>query len=116
MKDPAAATAAGLQKVTPETCLACHAEAHGKPFDYEAAVKEIAHPTVAPELIVEPRYKTPINLALRPDGRELYVTCQAADSVIVVDTQTRKKVAEIPVGGQPMDVTFSPDGDTSLRQ
>ena len=110
MKDPAAAAAAGLQKVTPETCLACHAEAHGKPFDYETAVKEIAHPTVAPELIVEPRYKTPMNLAFRPDGRELYVTCQAADSVIVVDAQSRKKVAEIPVGQQPMDVAFLPDG------
>ena len=30
--------------------------------------------------------------------------------MIVVDTATRRKVAEIPVGGQPMDVTFSPDG------
>jgi YVTN family beta-propeller protein len=110
MKDPAAATVAGLKKVTPDTCLACHADAHGKPFDYESAVKEIAHPTVAPALIVEPRYKTPINLALRPDGRELYVTCHAADSVIVIDTESRQKVAEIPVGRQPMDVAFSPDG------
>jgi YVTN family beta-propeller protein len=40
----------------------------------------------------------------------LYVTCEAASSVVVVDTATRGKVAEIPVGGQPMDVTFSPDG------
>ena len=110
MKDLAAATAAGLQKVTAETCLACHANAHGKPFDYETAVLQIAHPTTAPQIELEPRYKTPINLTLHPDGRQLYVTCEAAYSVIVVDTMTRQKVAEIPVGGQPVDVVFSPDG------
>ena len=99
-----------LPKTTEQTCTACHANAHGKPFDYAAAVAAIAHPKVPPEIKVEPRYKTPLNLALRPDGRELYVTCEAAYSVIVVDTATRRKVAEIPVGGQPMDVTFSPDG------
>jgi YVTN family beta-propeller protein len=99
-----------LPKTTEQTCAACHASAHGKPFDYAAAVAAIAHPKVPPEIKVEPRYKTPLNLALSPDGRELYVTCEAAYSVVVVDTATRGKVAEIPVGGQPMDVTFSPDG------
>jgi len=97
-------------KTTEQTCAACHENAHGKPFDYAAAVAAIAHPKVPPEVVSEPRYKTPLNLALRPDGRELYVTCEAAHSVIVLDTATRSKVAEIPVGGQPMDVTFSPDG------
>ena len=99
-----------LPKTTEQTCAACHANAHGKPFDYAQAVAAIAHPKVPPETKAEPRYKTPLNLALRPDGRELYVTCEAAYAVIVVDTATRRKVAEIPVGGQPMDVTFSPDG------
>ena len=99
-----------MPKTTEQTCAACHANAHGKPFDYATAVAAIAHPKVPPEIEAEPRYKTPLNLALRPDGRELYVTCEAAYSVIVVDTATRRKVAEIPVGGQPMDVTFSPDG------
>jgi len=101
-------------KTTEQTCAACHANAHGKPFDYAAAVAAIAHPKVPPEIQVEPRYKNPLNLALRPDGRELYVTCEAAYSVIVVDTATRRKVAEIPVGGQPMDVTFSPDGQRAF--
>jgi YVTN family beta-propeller protein len=99
-----------LQKTSEQTCAACHADAHGKPFDYATAVAAIAHPKVPPTVEAEPRYKTPLNLALRPDGRELYVTCEAAYSVIVVDTATRSKVDEIPVGGQPMDVTFSPDG------
>ena len=55
-------------------------------------------------------YKTPLYLALSPDGRELYVACEGSGTVIVVDTRTREKVAEIPVGGQTTDVTFSPDG------
>jgi len=110
MKDRAAATAAGLKKIGPETCLACHANAHGKPFDYTTALQAIAHPTIAPKIKIEPRYKTPLNLALRPDGKELYVTCESSYSVAVVDPASRKKTAEIPVGGHPMDVTFAPDG------
>ncbi len=56
------------------------------------------------------RYKTPLNLAFSPDGRDLYVTCEASGTVIIVDTASRRKVAEIPSGGQPADVAFSPDG------
>lgn len=110
MKDRAAALAAGLKKISPETCLACHAQAHGKPFDYATAVAAIAHPKVAPTIEVETRYKTPLNLAFRPDGRELYVACEASYSVVVIDPAARKTIAEIPVGGLPQDVTFSPAG------
>lgn len=110
MKDPQAAMAAGLKKTSTETCEACHANAHGKPFDYEAALEAIAHPTIAPKIELEPRYKTPLNMALRPDGKELFVACQASDSVIVVDPAARTKIGEIAVGGHPMDVAFAPDG------
>ncbi len=115
MRDPRAAAQAGLQKVTRETCLACHEQAHGKPFDYDAAVKQIAHPTrLAPSnpggKDMSPRYKTPLNLAVSPDGRELYVACEAAGTVVVVDTAAGGVMAEIATGGQPTDVTFSPDG------
>ena len=101
---------AALRATSKATCLACHENAHGKPFDHAVALKTIAHPAVAPPEVKTVRYKTPINPALRPDGKELYVTCEASYSVCVIDTATRTKVAEIPVGGQPMDVTFSPDG------
>ena len=110
MKNRTRAAAAGLKKTDRETCLACHQDAHGKPFDHPTALKAIAHPTKAPEVVEGPRYKTPLNVAIRPDGKELYVACEAANSVIVVDAAARRQVAEIPVGGQPADVTFSPDG------
>jgi YVTN family beta-propeller protein len=55
-------------------------------------------------------YKTPVNLAVRPDGREVWVACEGSSSAIVVSTASREKVAEIAVGGHPHDVAFSPDG------
>ena len=90
-----------------------HEQAHGKPFDYEMAVKKIAHPTKRPKIASESvhgNYKNPLNLALTPDGKELWVTCEAAREVSVVDVVTRKKIAAIPVGGQPNEVCFTPDG------
>jgi YVTN family beta-propeller protein len=81
-----------------------------KTFDLPKAWNEILHPTKLPKDAEEPLYKTPQNMALRPDGKELYVACEGSGTVIVVDTSARRKVAEIAVGGQATDVTFSPDG------
>jgi YVTN family beta-propeller protein len=111
MMDRAAARAKGLWEVNAQTCLRCHEDKPDKPFDYAKAVQKIAHPTKAPQTAAaEPAYKNPLNLALTPDGKELWITCEAAGSVVIVDTATRQKVAEVPVGGQPHDVCFSPDG------
>ncbi len=108
MMDRIAARKAGLKEVTKETCAPCHEEAHGKPF--EADLSAIAHPTKLPDVAKEPRYKTPLNMALRPGTNEIWVTCSGSDSVILVDASGREKIAEIAVGGMPEDVTFSPDG------
>jgi YVTN family beta-propeller protein len=110
MKNKAAAKAAGLGSPSRQTCLACHGQAHGKPFDYAKALPRIAHPTKLPPRPPEPVYKTPLNMAIRPDGKELYVACDASHTVIVVDPASRRKVAEIPVGRHPTDVAFGPDG------
>jgi YVTN family beta-propeller protein len=110
MRDKPAAMAAGLKKVTRETCMRCHEQAHGKSFDFDMAIKKIAHPTKPPAIAQDPRYKTPLRLALRPSSHELYVTCEASDTVIVVDTERREKVAEIHVGGNPTGIAFAPDG------
>jgi YVTN family beta-propeller protein len=59
---------------------------------------------------LEAPYKNPVNLAFRPDGREVWAACEASGSVIVVDAARRVKVAEVPVGGQATDLVFSPDG------
>lgn len=113
MTDHKAARSAGLKEVNRQTCLKCHDDPHGKPFDYEEASKKIAHPTMPPKISEKPRYKTPLNMAISPNSKELYVTCEASHTVIVVDIRSRKKIAEIPVGHHPTDVTFSPDGETA---
>lgn len=110
MRDERAAKAAGLKEVTRQTCLGCHENTSDNPFDYDEAVKKIAHPTKLSKASQAPRYKTPLNMALSPDGEEIYVACEASHTIIVVGVQTLQKIAEIEVGHHPTDVTFSPDG------
>ena len=134
MRDRAEAMKAGLIIPDEQDCMRCHIEKDThvavlgtQPIDLKAARAAIAHPlgqVTTPQSGIlkfsppknlpkwenEPRYKTPLNLAIRPGGREIYVVCEASDSVVVVDAGTRKPVAEVPVGGNPTDVTFSPDG------
>ena len=109
MRDKRGAIQAGLRSPSPETCLGCH----DKKFDVPGGLRKIAHPSQLPVAAnggPEAHYKNPLNMALRPGGKELWVTCEAADSVLVVDTARRQPVAEIPVGGMPIDVAFTPDG------
>jgi YVTN family beta-propeller protein len=110
MRDRIAAKRAGLLEPGPAVCAGCHKGTHDKPFDYAAGIKEIAHPSRPPKSAEAPRYKTPRNLAIRPDGMEAWVACEASGTVAVVDIGRRAKLAEIGVGGQPHDVAFSPDG------
>jgi YVTN family beta-propeller protein len=115
MLEKATARSKGLLEVNARTCQPCHENAHGKPFDYESAVKQIAHPSKPLQTAAaEPVYRNPLNLAITPDGRELWVACEASATVEVVDTATRKRRLEIPVGGQPNDVAFTPDGQRAF--
>ncbi len=100
-----------VPKVEEHTCLTCHNGYHGKDFNYLAAIKNIAHPKAAQAVIEEAQvtYKTPANLALNSAGTKLYVTCEASDSLIVIDTTERKVLAEIGVMNLPHGVTLSPD-------
>jgi len=113
MRDRGSVRTAGLAEVTEATCRSCHDNAHGRAFDYAKAIEKVAHPTRLTTSQVatgDASYKTPLNLAVSPDGRELYVACEASGTVIVVDVGAASVRAEIPTGGQPTDVAFSPDG------
>ncbi len=117
MRDRPAATAAGLKSVTNEICQTCH-QSPAIPDSikkqtslvYDKPLAQIAHPPDPLGVAETPTYKTPLNLALSPDAKILYIACEASNTVIVVDVPSRRKVGEIPVGRQPNDVTFSPDG------
>jgi YVTN family beta-propeller protein len=49
-------------------------------------------------------------LELTPDGKELWVTSCATDTLHVFDTARKEFVAKVSVGSGPNWVTFSPDG------
>lgn len=56
------------------------------------------------------RYLSPIEMALSSNGRLLYVVCQDSDELRVVDLQSAKVVATVPVGHVPRGIALSPDG------
>ncbi len=49
-------------------------------------------------------------LALSPDGSLLYVLDQGNWRVVVVDTRTRERIADVPAGANPFTLCLSPDG------
>ena len=96
--------------------------AHPIPEDPLAAVEAAKHaaptplpvatstPSTQPPARVEPVYKNPLNLALSSDNKELWVACEQAGTVAVIDTATRVRTLEFKVGGQPTEIAFTPDG------
>jgi YVTN family beta-propeller protein len=59
---------------------------------------------------INERYLSPLEMLLSPDGRLLYVVCQASDELRVVDIESGKVVTVVPLGRAPRGITFSPDG------
>lgn len=59
---------------------------------------------------VSERYLSPLEMVLSPDGRLLYVVCQASDELRVVDVASNKLVTVVPLGRAPRGITLSPDG------
>jgi YVTN family beta-propeller protein len=52
----------------------------------------------------------PAGLALSPDHKYLYVSCDGDNSLAVIDTATNKVVSQFPAGYFPYGVSVSPDG------
>ena len=48
-------------------------------------------------------------LAISPDGTRAYVANSHANTVSVIDTNTRTVTATVPVGLYPLGVAFTPD-------
>ena len=69
-----------------------------------------AKPAPQSAAFTKQRYLSPIEMALSPDGRLLYVVCQESDEVRLVDTQSNKVVGTIQVGHAPRGIAQSNDG------
>ena len=81
-----------------DDCGGCHVE---RP-SHRAVLEEGFTLSPADDL-----YKTPVDLAVSPDGERLYVVCENSDSMIVVDRTGGAVVGEVPVGKRPHGVAVS---------
>ena len=54
--------------------------------------------------------RSPVDIALSPDGKWLVTANQIANTVSLLDTHTASVVAEAACGEYPVDVEFTPDG------
>jgi YVTN family beta-propeller protein len=63
-----------------------------------------------PDPTPEERYASPLELLLSPDGTRLFVLCQGADEVRVLNVSTGRVLQIIPVGHVPRGLSLSPDG------
>jgi YVTN family beta-propeller protein len=109
MRDPVAVVDAGLRVPDRDTCETCHDDGvHGHSFDFDSMWSSINHTGWGPEYSAI-EYKTPLNLAITRDGERLFVACEASNSVIVLNTETGRILAEVEVGTQPHFVALSPD-------
>jgi YVTN family beta-propeller protein len=82
----------------------------GAAWRFSAPDVAVAQTSPAPS--AEPRYLTPADLRISPDGRRLYIVCEGNNSVLAVDTRTARVVASVQVGSKPQGLAISPDGKT----
>ncbi len=112
--NPMASHAVGLTLPKRATCERCHTPGiHGADFEYEKYLAQVDHSRADIGQVANVEYKTPFNLAVSPDGRQLYVVCEASDELAVVDTESRTVMGKTEVGNLPHGVCLSPDGGTA---
>lgn len=58
----------------------------------------------------QPRYRSPFDVAISPDGALLCVSDRTAQCVAFFETATGKNTAEVALKGEPAGVVLSPDG------
>lgn len=56
------------------------------------------------------RYPSPVDIAVSPDGKRLYVVCQGTDELMVADPARSSVLARVKIGRVPRGITLSPDG------
>ena len=56
-----------------------------------------------------PRYPSPVEVAVSPNGERLFVVCEGTDEVVVYDNRAHAIARRIHVGRVPKDLTLSSD-------
>jgi YVTN family beta-propeller protein len=63
------------------------------------------------EDIVLPQGTEPMQASISPDGKYLYISARGTNTLMVIDTETKAVVAEVPVAAGPMHIAVSSDGN-----
>jgi YVTN family beta-propeller protein len=63
------------------------------------------------EDMVLPQGTEPMQAGISPDGKYLYISARGTNMLIVIDTETKAVVAEVPVAAGPMHIAVSSDGN-----
>jgi YVTN family beta-propeller protein len=71
------------------------------------SVVDIINNTLITTVQVESR---PIDLAIRPDGTQVFVVNYFSNTVSVIDTMTNDVVKTLDVGNAPLAIAITPDG------
>lgn len=71
---------------------------------------ELTRVAAQPAIPAEERYASPLEVLLSPDGARLYVLCQGADEVRVLNSVSGAVLQIISVGHQPRGFSLSVDG------
>jgi len=59
-----------------------------------------------------PVYRSPLSVAISPDGKTLYVSDRTAGCVALLDAASGKKIHDVAIGGEPNGLCLSGDGKT----
>ena len=57
-------------------------------------------------------YRSPLSVAISPDGQALYVSDRTAGCVTFVDASAGRKLRDVRIGGEPNGLAISSDGKT----
>jgi YVTN family beta-propeller protein len=68
----------------------------------------------APSPKSAPAFRSPVDLALSPDGKWLVTANETSDSISLIDAQEARVVAELPCGDHPAAVAWCLDGNHVL--
>lgn len=55
-------------------------------------------------------YRSPLAMVVSPDGKTAYATDKTAGCIVVLDVLTNKKIADIPLPGEPNGLAITLDG------
>jgi YVTN family beta-propeller protein len=99
------------RKIARPTAIALIASASMTPFAFHSGSGRMAHAARAPisgELLT---YASPVEILFSLDGARLYVLCQQANEVRVLDAKSYAVLKNIPVGQVPRGFSLSSKGD-----